>query len=98
MHKAIIIDDEENAINGLKLLIEHASINLEIVGTANNVVDGLKILRQKEPDIVFLDIEMHGPNGFDFLELADRKNRYFIFVTAHEEYALKAIKNNIHDY
>jgi len=98
MYKAIIIDDEENAIKGLKLLIEHTALKIDIVGTANNVVEGLKILRQKEPDIVFLDIEMHGPTGFDFLELADRKNRYFIFVTAHEEYAIKAIKHNIHDY
>ncbi len=98
MYKAIIIDDEENAISGLSLLIKHLAMPIEISGTASNVVEGLKILKQKNPDIVFLDIEMHGPGGFDFLELANKNNKYFIFVTAHEEYAIKAIKNNINDY
>jgi two-component system, LytTR family, response regulator len=97
-HKAIIIDDEENAITGLSLLIEHASIPLEIVGSATNVIDGLKLYKLKQPDIVFLDIEMPEATGFDFLQLAEKGNGYFIFTTAHEQYALRAIKEHIDDY
>lgn len=96
--KAIIIDDEENAITGLKLLIEHANIPLEIIGSATNVIDGLKLFKHKQPDLVFLDIEMPEATGFDFLQLAEKGNSYFIFTTAHEQYALRAIKEHIDDY
>jgi len=97
-YSAIIIDDEVKAIEGLKVLLEYVQLPIEIIDTANNGMDGLRILKNKKPDIVFLDIEMPNITGFDFLELADKKDKYFIFISAHEEYALKAIKNDINDY
>lgn len=97
-HTAIIVDDEENAITGLNLLIQHANIPLEIIGSATNVIDGLKLYKHKQPNIVFLDIEMPEANGFDFLQLAEKGDGYFIFITAHEQYALRAIKEHIDDY
>jgi len=96
--KAIIIDDEENAITGLKLLIEHANIPLEIIGSATNVIDGLKLFKHKEPDIVFLDIEMPYGNGFDILDRLLPVRFEVIFITAFREYSLKAIRYSALDY
>jgi len=95
---AIIIDDDEKSIQTLQLHLQCMSLPVKILGTANNILDGLKLFKQKNPDIVFLDTEMQGSTGFDFLELAYRPDKYFIFITAYEKYAIKAIQSNVNDY
>ena len=96
--KAIIVDDEIESIKGLIIKLEKACPEVEVVATTTDSTTITKLLHEHEIDILFLDIEMPKLNGFSVLE--SLKNRMFdvIFVTAHSEYALKAIRANALDY
>ncbi|MBS1762549.1 MAG: response regulator [Bacteroidetes bacterium] len=96
MQKAIIIDDERLARTELKkLLLDFPEI--EVVGEAANAKEGLEAIQNLSPDLVFLDIQMPGKTGFDMLcELDSTPN--VIFVTAYDEFALKAFEFSALDY
>lgn len=98
MLRAIIIDDEQNGIDALKLLIESFISNVKIVAEVNDATLASITIDNYRPDIVFLDINMPKLNGFDVLNNLKYKNFSLIFTTAYEEYALKALKNNALDY
>ena len=94
--KAIIIDDERLARVELKrLLSAHKEIN--IVGEAVNVDDAINKITELSPELIFLDIQMPGKNGFELLEELDSVPTV-IFTTAYDEYALKAFEYNALDY
>jgi two-component system, LytTR family, response regulator len=95
--KAIIIDDERLARNELKRLLENFP-KVEIIGEAANADEALELLENLHPDLLFLDIQMPGKNGFEFLEAIDGKAPEVIFTTAYDEYALKAFEVNALDY
>lgn len=94
--RVMIVDDEELA-RGLvrEFLAGHADI--EIVAECANGFDAVKAITELEPDLVFLDIQMPKLNGFEVVELAGRKTSY-IFVTAYDQYALKAFDVHAVDY
>ena len=94
--RALIIDDEQLAREELKLMMKkHPEI--EIIGEASNVNEALKLIDESEPDVIFLDINMSGKSGFDLLdELVNTPK--VIFVTAYDEFALKAFDKNALDY
>jgi two-component system LytT family response regulator len=96
--KVVIVDDEIKAINSLELILSEYCQNLKIVGRAGNVVEAIKEIQNKKPDIVFLDIEMPYGTGFDVLESIPERNFAVIFTTAYNDYAIKAIKANADDY
>ena len=98
MLRAIIIDDEQNGIDALRLLIETFVDNVKIVAEINDATQAAKIIDDYQPDIVFLDINMPKLNGFEVINNLSYKNFSLIFTTAHKEYALKALKNNALDY
>ena len=98
MYKAVIIDDELKAVKTLELIIKHHCNNVNIVATANCAENGIKIINTYKPDIVFLDIEMPGENGFDMLEKIETREFEVIFITAYNNYAIKAIKYSAFDY
>lgn len=94
--KAIIIDDERLARKELtSLLADHADI--EIVGEAANIDEAEELIREKTPDLLFLDIQMPGGTGFDLLEKLDAVPQV-VFITAYDEYALKAFEVSALDY
>jgi len=94
--KALIIDDERLArVELRRLLLPYKEIN--IVGEAVNVEDALKKISELSPDLIFLDIQMPGKNGFELLEELDSVPTV-IFTTAYDEYALKAFEYNAMDY
>ncbi|HEY5407483.1 MAG TPA: response regulator [Ginsengibacter sp.] len=96
MQKAIIIDDERLARNELKkLLLEFPDV--EVIGEAANANEGIEKIESLNPDLVFLDIQMPGKSGFDMLTQIERAP-HVIFVTAYDEYALKAFEVNALDY
>jgi len=98
MIKALIIDDELDAINYLRSIIREFCQEIEIVGTANTIYNGFIEIKLKEPDLVFLDIELSDGTGFDLLKkFEDRKFRV-IFCTAHNDQALQAFKFSAVDY
>lgn len=98
MLKAVIIDDEAKARRILGSFIEEYCPQVTMVGGAEDVVQGVKLIRKENPDIVFLDIEMPGYNGFQLLEFFDEISFEVIFVTAYSEFALKAFQVSAVDY
>lgn len=98
MIKAVLIDDEKKAVKNLTLLIDEFCENVEVVGSANSVNEGVKVIESHKPDLVFLDIEMPFGTGFDLLSQLENVDFEVIFVTAYNQYAIKAIKNNALDY
>jgi len=94
--KAIIIDDERLARKELQnLLEEHKKI--EIVGEAANADEAFEMINKLNPDLLFLDIQMPGKTGFQLLEMLDSVP-HVIFITAYDEYALKAFEVSAIDY
>jgi len=98
MLRVIIIDDEAKARRILESFITEYCPQLIIAGAAPDVVQGVKMIQKENPDIVFLDIEMPGYNGFQLLEFFDEINFEVIFVTAYSEFALKAFQVSAVDY
>jgi two-component system LytT family response regulator len=96
MRKALIIDDERLARAELKKLLEdHPEI--VVVGEAVNAADGIEKIAELNPDLLFLDIQMPDKTGFEMLAELDRAP-HVIFITAYNEYALKAFEYNALDY
>src|SRR3954471_6920267 len=95
--KALIIDDERLARNELRrLLAAHADI--EIVGEAVDVEDALAKIGVLKPDLLFLDVQMPGADGFSLLEQLEPPLPLVIFTTAYDEFAVKAFEFSALDY
>lgn len=98
MIKAVIIDDEANNREKLHNLIIKNCPEISIVAQANGVRSGISAIRDKNPNLVFLDIRMDDGTGFDLLNRFDSIDFKVIFVTAYEEFALKAFRFSAADY
>ncbi|HEX5553459.1 MAG TPA: LytTR family DNA-binding domain-containing protein [Chitinophagaceae bacterium] len=96
--KAVIAEDEPRNIDILKKILEKHCDDVEVVGTASTVKKAVEVIKQTSPDVLFLDIEMPPGKGFEVLEKFATVNFDVIFITAHEEYALQAIKFAALDY
>jgi len=96
--KIVIIDDEKNARDSVRLMLERISSELEVIGEAESVSESLLVLNDLKPDTILLDIELLDGTGFDILEGLPKFDSNVIFTTAHDEYAIRAIKNNSIDY
>lgn len=96
--RAIIIDDEQKGINTLKILIEKHIEGVKIVAESTKASEGITLIENYKPEIVFLDINMPEMDGFELLEKLSWKKFNLVFTTAHQEFGLKAIKNNAVDY
>ncbi len=96
--KIVIIDDEKKAVETIKIIIDEYIPNCIVVGYAYSAFEGIKIIQETQPDLILLDIEMPINNGFDMLELIPNKNFETIFITAYDQYAIKAIKFSAFDY
>lgn len=99
MIRTLIIDDEAYARELLKQQLgEYCPDLIDVVGIAGSAIEGLKLINQLQPQLVFLDVEMPMGSGFDLLDLAGERNFEVIFTTAYQEYALKALKHEARDY
>ncbi len=98
MIQTILIDDEENARITLRGLLEAFCPEVEIVGEADSIKSGIAVIKEKEPDLVFLDIRLNPGSGFDILQALDAVDFEIIFVTAYNEYAIRAIRFSALDY
>lgn len=93
--RAIIVDDERLARNELRNMLT-AFENIELIGEAEDISSAVKLLKE-DPDLIFLDIQMPGESGFDLFEKTEVLSKV-IFITAYDEYALKAFEVNALDY
>jgi two-component system LytT family response regulator len=96
--KTIIIDDEQDAVNFIHSLVNDYCPKLEVAGTAHSPKEGVEVIIQNDPDLVFLDVEMPHGSGFDVLSHFPDKTFDVIFITAFNHYAIKAIKFSAVDY
>jgi len=97
--KAIIIDDEAPALETLKLKLEMYCEEIEVVAVCQSAKEGLQAINEYKPNLVFLDIEMPWMNGFEMLDcIGDNINFEVVFVTAYDQYAIRAFKVKAQDY
>lgn len=95
---AIIIEDMPQAVRMLQEDLEKHCPEVSVIGTAHSVVSGAKLLQQETPDLIFLDIMLGDGTGFDLLEIFPKLRSRVIFVTASDEYALRAFRYAAVDY
>ena len=96
--KAIIVEDEKNAMNLLKNKINELEISVDVIGSAPSIREAKELIEKKEFDILFLDIELREGNGFDLIESLEKVNFEIIFTTAYNQFAIDAFKVNALDY
>ncbi|MBK7220464.1 MAG: response regulator [Saprospiraceae bacterium] len=98
MLTALIIDDEEKGRLVLRQKLADHCPDVVVIGEADGGENGKSMIESLRPDVVFLDIEMPGINGFEMLNKLNEKNFHLIFTTAYNQYAIKAIKFAAFDY
>jgi two-component system, LytTR family, response regulator len=96
--RAIIVDDEPSGITTLKILLENYFEGIKVVAHSTDGAKAIEMIENYRPEIVFLDVNMPNMDGFQLLEKLVYRDFYLIFVTAHEEHALRAIKADAVDY
>ena len=96
---SIIIDDEINVRQRLEDLLDKFE-HIELLASEGNPQKGIDLVLEHKPDLVFIDVEMPRMNGFEVVKAIRNKNYYptFVFVTAYNQYAIKALKNEAFDY
>ena len=98
MIRAMIVDDELHAREELASLLEETE-QFEIIGSCSNAIDAIKLINRKHPQVLFLDIQMPAVNGFELLSMIDEQIMpLVVFVTAYDQYALKAFEEKTLDY
>ncbi len=95
---ALIIDDEKHAREGLSTLLELYCPSVKVVGDANDIEQGMSLIQEHRPEIVFLDIEIGDANGFQLLDQLPSILFQLVFTTAYSEFAIKAFRYNAIDY
>lgn len=98
MINAIIVDDEKNSREVINQILIDCFPNINVAAQCSNVREAVKDIKNLKPDLLFLDIDLPDGSGFDILKNIDYKNIKIIFITAHHEYAIKAIKFSAFDY
>jgi len=102
MISAVLIDDDKNLRNAMKGLLAMYAPEIHIAGEADSVKTGAATIARHNPNVVFLDIQLGDGTGFDILEQFAQKHgtlaAHIVFITAHEEYALKAFRFSALDY
>src|SRR5258706_7190238 len=96
--KAIIIDDEARSRKALQIALKDYCPSVEIISIAETPEIGIEAIIKHKPDIVFLDVQMPGMSGFDLLSHFPEINFDIVFITAHDHYAIKAIRFSAMDY
>jgi two-component system LytT family response regulator len=96
--KTLIIDDEANARSAIRNMIKQLALPVEILGEASNAAEGLEKIKALRPELLFLDIQMPGKSGIELMQEMSNENIQVIFVTAHQGFAIPALKMSAIDY
>ena len=96
---AVIVDDEGQARESLRRLLQFISDSIEVVDEVATVMDAAQSIETNNPDVVFLDIQLDGQLSFELFEVyPELEKKLVVFVTAHDHYAIRAIKLSAFDY
>ncbi len=96
--RSVIVDNEPNIIAGLQRLLQQYCPGIEVIGTAEDLNSGKRIIERERPDLLFLDIELGHHTGMDLLKQLHYKDFQLIFITAYDKYAVEAFKFSAIDY
>lgn len=96
--KAILVDDEESARDVLQNLLERFCPDIELLAKCENIPEAVQEIKKYQPDLVFLDIEMPQYSGFEIVKFFSEINFQIVFVTAYDQYAIKAFEVSAVDY
>src|SRR5690349_21050842 len=96
--RSIIVDDDESNLENLKILLTTYCASIEIIAVASTVPQAISEITSQKPDLLFLDVEIKNSTGFDLLEQLENRNFHVIFVTAFDQYAIKALRFSAVDY
>lgn len=96
--KAIIVEDEQNNVEIIKHFVQSYCKQVEILGESGTVSGAQELVKEHQPDLIFLDIKLEEGTGFDLLEIIQEKSIQVIFITAYNEFAVKAFKYSAVDY
>jgi two-component system LytT family response regulator len=102
MITAVLIEDDKHLRTGLKALLDRYTNDILIIGEAESVKTGIEAIEKLRPQVIFLDIHLTDGTGFDILErltkVNGKLNAHIVFITAHEQYAVKAFKFSALDF
>lgn len=98
MKKVLIIDDEKRTRDLIAKMIETFGFDLTVISEGETMDTAIKAIQNHQPDILFIDIQMPDGTGFDVLKQLENISFEVIFITAHEEFAIQAIKFSALDY
>lgn len=96
--RTLVIDDEANARSAIKNMVQQLNLPIEIIGEASDVAEGLKKIAALQPELLFLDIQMPGKSGIELMQELNSDNIQVIFITAHQGFAIQALKLSAIDY
>src|SRR5205809_2790819 len=98
MVSALIIEDEERNARVLKNLVDEYCPDIKLLGVCDSVKSALENIPKLQPELIFMDVMLSDGNAFDILSQLKERNFEIIFITAHDEFAVKAIKFSALDY
>lgn len=96
--RTIIIDDDQLSRRSLKLMLASHCPEIDVIAECNNASEASAMVAHIHPDVCFVDVIMPGKNGIDFIRDLKQENMQVIFVTAHERYAIQALRLSVADY
>jgi two-component system LytT family response regulator len=96
--KIVLVDDEPLALQGTQMIITENCKGVDVVGLASNIVEARQLIESEKPDLVLCDIQMPGGSGFDLLDGFKEPTFQVVFVTAFDNYAIKAFEYSAIDY
>jgi two-component system LytT family response regulator len=98
MIRTIIVDDEKHCRDELRAILKTAVPDVEVVAEASGVEDAVNMIQRFHPELLFLDVSLSDGLGFDVLEKVNYRHFRVIFITAHDQYAIRAFRFNALDY
>lgn len=96
--KAVIIDDEAALRASVRLQLQYRAPHVQVLGEASSLAEGVELLKQEQPDVVFLDVELGDGTGFDLLKHFPAPSFSVVFVTAHNKFAVQAFRFSAIDF
>ncbi len=96
--RTLIVENEKSASDLLSAIITEYYPSIELIGVSSSIVDAFKMIKEKQPDLVFLDVELDDGLSFELLDLLKEREFLIIFTTAFDQYALKAFRYDAVDY